>query len=243
MRIPTIQGLIKRRILANFRADPEVVQRILPPQFRPKLHDGHAIVGVCLIRLEQIRPVGLPPFLGIASENAAHRISVQWLDESGALREGVFIARRDTGSILNHLAGGTLFPGEHHRADFTVTDDGASLDFRMTSQDHSANVELRGHDAETLPATSSFRSVAETSAFFEAGSLGYSVTKRGRHLDGLTLKTTQWRVAPLAVSEINATWFQDEKRFPKGAIAFDHALIMRNIPHEWHAAADFVFKP
>ena len=30
------------------------------------------MVGVCLIRLEQIRPSGLPGFLGISSENA-HR--------------------------------------------------------------------------------------------------------------------------------------------------------------------------
>ena len=60
MRIPVIKGTIKRRLLVNFRADPTVVQRILPSLFRPKLHEGHAIVGICLIRLEQVRPRGLP---------------------------------------------------------------------------------------------------------------------------------------------------------------------------------------
>jgi len=78
MRIPVIRGMIKRRLLVNFRADPEVVQRILPEPFKPKLHAGHAIGGVCLIRLEKIRPAGLPEIVGLSSENAAHRIAVQW---------------------------------------------------------------------------------------------------------------------------------------------------------------------
>ena len=55
MRLPTIQGLIRRRILANFRVDPEAVQRLIPARFTPKLHNGFAIAGICLIRLEEMR--------------------------------------------------------------------------------------------------------------------------------------------------------------------------------------------
>src|SRR5215216_6534259 len=111
MRIPKIKGVIKRRLLINFRAAPEVIQPLLPYPFRPKLHNGWAMVGICLIRLEHIRPVALPGFLGLSSENAAHRIAVQWNDADGTLREGVYIPRRDSSSRLNQLAGGRLFPG------------------------------------------------------------------------------------------------------------------------------------
>ena len=37
MRIPVIEGLIKRRLLINFRVDPVVMQKMLPSPFRPKL--------------------------------------------------------------------------------------------------------------------------------------------------------------------------------------------------------------
>ncbi len=94
----------------NFRIEPDVIQKQLPSRFRPKLHDGKTIAGICLIRLEQIRPKGMPFFLGISSENAAHRIAVEWEDEAGAMKEGVFIPRRDTGSRLNALAGGPSLP-------------------------------------------------------------------------------------------------------------------------------------
>src|SRR5579863_426820 len=80
MRIPRITGLIKRRFLVNYRVEPAVIQTLLPDPLRPKLHEGHAVAGICLIRLEEVRPTGLPAFLGMASENAAHRIAVEWRD-------------------------------------------------------------------------------------------------------------------------------------------------------------------
>jgi hypothetical protein len=73
----------------NFRVPPEIIQRQLPRPFVPKLHNGHAIAGICLIRLEEIRPKRFPRMLGLSSENAAHRIAVRWEDSTGA-HEGVY---------------------------------------------------------------------------------------------------------------------------------------------------------
>ncbi len=174
MRIPVIKGMIKRRLLVNFRADPAVVQRILPEPFRPKLHRGHSLVGICLIRLEQIRPAGLPGALGLSSENAAHRIAVEWTDAAGIQREGVFIPRRDTGSFLNRVAGGRVFPGEHHAARFLVLDIGAHIDFSMRSRDGSVTVRVVGDDIDSLPASSCFSSVVEAFRRF-----GYAIKKCG----------------------------------------------------------------
>ena len=119
MKIPVIHGVIDRRILVNYRVDPAVLAPLLPPPLRPKVIRGIGMVGICLIRLRQVRPAFLPAWLGIASENAAHRSAVEW-DDGGTVREGVYVRRRDTDSRLNALAGGRLFPGVHHHARFTV---------------------------------------------------------------------------------------------------------------------------
>src|SRR5437016_3559443 len=173
MRIPKIRGLIRRRLLVNFRIDPEVIQRRLPSRFRPKLQAGYAVAGICLIRLEELRPKYLPAVLGISSENAAHRIAVTWESEDGP-REGVFIPRRDTGSLLNHLGGGRLFPGKHNWARFQVAEKDDRIALRMQSLDQQVRVEVEGAVAETFPQGSVFSSLSEASAFFERGSLGYS---------------------------------------------------------------------
>lgn len=237
MRLPTIQGIIRRRILANFHIDPQVLQRHLPSRFRPKLHGGLAVAGICLIRLEHIRPRLMPELIGLSSENAAHRAAVLW-DEDGVTREGVFISRRDTDSRLNHLLGGRIFPGEHHQASFSVVESGSEINFSMKSADAAVAVEIEGSIAEEMPSTSIFSSLAEASSFFEGGSLGYSVTAEPDRLDGLTLETKEWRVEPLQVKRVYSSYFSDEEKFPKSSIEFDHALIMRNIEHEWHSVDD-----
>ncbi len=63
MRLPVIRGVIDRRILVNYRVDPDVMARIVPSPFRPQIVGGYAIAGICLIRLRRIRPhVGCRPF-------------------------------------------------------------------------------------------------------------------------------------------------------------------------------------
>jgi hypothetical protein len=236
MQLPKVHGVIGRRLLVNFRVDPDVIQRQLPAPFRPKLHDGHAVAGICLIRLENIRPKRFPRMLGLSSENAAHRIAVIWDDDRGP-HEGVYIPRRDTGSLMNHLAGGRLFPGEHQRASFQVEDTDGRISLEMRSADGRVRVDVAGRAATALPAGSIFGTVAAASAFFEPGSVGYSATASGDRLDGVVLTTHTWSVAPLTMDRVFSSYFADGSKFPAGTIAFDCALIMRNIAHEWQAGA------
>ncbi len=171
-------------------------------------------------------------------ENAAHRIAVEWEDSTGAQREGVFIPRRDTGALLNRLAGGRLFPGEHHLARFSVTDSQGHIELSTQSLDAKVSVKIVGDETDSLPASSCFGSLQEASAFFEGGSLGYSVTRDRLRLDGLLLRTLDWQVCALSVTEVYSSFFADKERFPEGSIQFDHALVMRNLLHEWHQADD-----
>ena len=238
MKLPGITGVIRRRILVNYRIAPERIQPLLPPKFRPKLHGDFAIGGICLIRLEQVRPRGVPAMMGTSSENAAHRVAVIWENEKGKSQEGVYIARRDTDSRLNVVAGGRLFPGEHHAAKFKVTDDGERIDFNMVSQDGAVAIEIRAKQARELPRISGFKNAAAASDFFEPGSLGYSATRKGDRLEGLRLKTTTWKIAPLDVERVNSSFFDDKTRFPQDSISFDCALLMRDIQHEWQSEAD-----
>ena len=234
MQIPVVRGIIDRRILVNFRIDPEILARVLPPPFRPKLAHGFGIAGVCLIRMKQIRPRFVPKALGIASENAAHRIAVEW-EENGQLKEGVFIPRRDTSSRLNTLVGGRIFPGFHHQAQFEVRERKDHFYVALQSDDGETRLVVEGNAAAQLPVTSVFQSVAEASAFFEAGSLGYSVTPQSGTFDGLELRSLNWSVTPLAVSQVYSSFFADQICFPPGSVEFDCALLMQGIDHEWHA--------
>ena len=232
MRIPVIRGMIDRRILVNFRVDPQVLARILPIPFRPKLVKEMGMAGVCLIRLKHIRPRFLPSFIGISSENAAHRIAVEW-EQEGERREGVFIPRRDTSSRLNTLVGGKLFPGVHHHATFTVREQDDSYRLALDSDDRQTHVLVEGSASTELPKNSIFESIHHASEFFSKGSLGYSVTAQPGKFDGLELRSFNWKVVPLTIKRVESSFFENQTMFPPGSVQFDCALLMRGIDHEW----------
>lgn len=233
MRLPLIRGVIDRRVLVNYRVDPAVLAPLLPRPFEPKVVNGYAIGGICLIRLKEVRPRFVPRMLGLGSENAAHRFAVRWSTGEDGWGEGVYIPRRDTTHRLNALAGGRIFPGEHHHASFTVREDTKQYDIAMRSDDGSAAVHVRATVTDHWPAGSVFASAVEASAFFEAGSLGYSRTKTPGRFDGLELDCDRWAVTPLAVEHATSSYFDDTACFPPGSAELDCALLMHDIPHAW----------
>jgi hypothetical protein len=230
MKLPTIHGFIDRRILVNFTADPERVRNILPGPFRPKIYKGRAIVGICLIRLKNIKPKNLPDFLGVSSENGAHRIAVEWDDKDG-MKEGVYIPRRDTSLWLNTLAGGRIFPGKHYRAKFNVNEKDGHYHIDFISSDDTS-ISLDAMKTEEFDPRSIFGTLENASAFFENGAIGYS--PKGNSYEGLELKTYKWQVQPLKVQNVHSSFFENRNVFPPGTIAFDNALLMTKVEHEWN---------
>jgi hypothetical protein len=233
MKLPTIEGVIDRRVLVNYRVEPRTMAALLPSSLRPQVVDGWAIAGICLIRLQELRPAGMPPWIGLRSENAAHRVAVEW-DEDGAVRTGVFIPRRDSNSRTNTLFGGRLFPGVHHHARFQVSETEDVVDVRMRSKDAAVSVAVRGRRSTRMPGGSVFGTVQQASAFFEGGALGLSPTRSGDLLEALELDVPNWRVDPLEIEDVHSSFFSDTTRFPQGTVQIDHALLMRGIRHRWH---------
>lgn len=229
---PAMVGVIERRLLVNYRVDRSVLARLLPDPFRPQLVGGMGVAGICLIRLAQLRPAGLHHQLGLTTENAAHRIAVEW-DGPDGLRRGVYVPRRDTSSYLATLVGGRLFPGEHHRARFAVHEGGGRFEAAFTSRDGRAHVDVVASTMADLPADSVFGSVAEASAFFREGSLGYSATRKPDRFDGLELCCATWNVVPLVVERVESSFFDDHAHFPAEAAELDCALLMGGIPVRW----------
>jgi hypothetical protein len=234
MLLDTIHGVIARRVLLNFRIEPEVMAKVLPKPFRPKLYGGKAIGGVCMIRFEGLRPRFAPDWMGMASENAAHRVAVEW-GEEGRLREGVFIPQRNTASQLNKMMGGKVFPGVFSMSEFEVRERNDSVSIRIVDAQGVEQVRFAGESAAEHGAGSVFPTLEEAANFFSLGATGYSLSGDGRSFEGMELRSLSWKIAPMKATETYSRWFAREDVFPRGSVEFDCALVMRNIPHQWHS--------
>jgi hypothetical protein len=218
----------------NYRVDPASLTGLLPDGMRPQLVDGAAVAGICLIRLGGLRPQGLPRGLGLTSENAAHRVAVEW-DEGGRTRAGVYIPRRDSASRLTVLLGGRVFPGAHHHARFEVEESDEQLRVAFRSADGDVDVDVTVQVEPDLDGSRLFADVDAASAFFEQGSIGLSPGRDGRRLEAVRLSTDAWRVEPCRVLSARSSFFEDRSRFPTGAAVLDSALVMRRVPVVWES--------
>jgi hypothetical protein len=234
MRLPRMNGEIERRLLVNYRVDPDALRRVLPERFRPQLVDGAGVAGICLIRLGGLRPRFVPAALGLTTENAAHRIAVEW-DGPHGLESGVYIPRRDTDSRLTVLLGGRAFPGVHSRARFTVAESDDDVRVALRSADGDVEVDVHVAVEPELSGSALFTDVTTASRFFEQGAVGWSPARAAGEVEGVRLDTTAWRVEPGRILSVRSSYFSDPAVFPPGSAEPDSALVMRRVPVRWAA--------
>lgn len=180
-----------------------------------------------------MRPTFLPSFFGFESENAAHRFAVNWNDGKET-KSGVYIPRRDTSSFFNSLIGGRLFPGVQFLSQFKVKESNSSYELSFNNKNDNTYLDINCEECQDFPKDNSmFKSLEDASLFFQNGSTGYSPAQNKNVFQSMQLKTNMWKVSPLKVNQVSSSYFNDETKFPKGSIHFDHALLMRNIIHSW----------
>ena len=222
---------IARRLLVNYRVDPEVVAAQLPAPFRPQTVSGWAVGGVCFIALRHLRPAGIPSALGFSSENVAHRFAVEWDDDDGR-HVGMYVPRRDSASRVISWSGGRVFPGRHGLASFEVNDSGTGLHIEVVSRDSSVRLLVTVRTALAMTGEL-FSSGDQAISFFRTAPLGYSPTQGPECFDGVRLLSEHWDAEPASVSEMRSSLFDDEALFPRGTCTLDSALIMRNLSFRW----------
>ncbi|MEI7031478.1 DUF2071 domain-containing protein [Streptomyces pratensis] len=231
-----LSSVIERRLLVNYRVDPHVAAAQLPAPLRPHLVRGHAVAGICLLRISGVRPGWVPAAAGLSSENAAHRLSVEW-DGPGGVESGVYIPRRDTASRITAFAGGRVYPGEHGRADFTVREEAGAVRVAFTTRDGAVEADATVEDADALRGSELFTDLAEASEFFRLGARGLSPRAGDGGLDVLELSTDAWKVTAGRPRAVRSSFFEDPDRFPPGSAVLDSALVMRDVPAHWSPGA------
>ncbi|MFI9365566.1 DUF2071 domain-containing protein [Kitasatospora sp. NPDC053057] len=232
MRQPRLASVVERRLLVNYRVAPDVAARLLPGPLRPQLVHGYAVAGICLLRLGSVRPPWAPKAFGLRSENAAHRIAVEW-DGPDGVETGVYIPQRVTASRLNAWAGGRIFPGEHGRADFEAHETPGQISVALATRDGDTRVDVTVELSDELRGSELFADLTDASRFFRAGAKGFSATSAGPHLDGMELRTNVWHVEAGRVRSAASSFFDDPDRFPPGSATLDCALVMRDVPARW----------
>ncbi len=178
----------------------------------------------------------------MATENAAHRIAVEWRDRDGR-HAGVYNARRDGDSVLHALAGGRVFPGLHHRAHFHVAEADGVMKISFDALDGSANAAATVATDRPFQPSPLFPTLDDASWFFARGAADYSVTRDPLRLDGVSIATDEWQLEPAELLDAHSTVIESSGLFPPGGAQLDSAFLMRNMLVQWRARPSMRVQP
>lgn len=228
MLINSISGLCERRLILNWRVDPDIVAKLLPRPFRPRLVNGHAIVGMDVLKLAEMRPTGLPAFTGFSTENAIDRIAVEW-DEGGTIVQGLYVPHRYSPSTVNALVSSArLFPTIFTHALFDFNERAGR--YQVSVFAGANRFELDANESKTFAEKSILGSPNAASDFHRDAKISYSPSPDKDKFDAIYLKTLDWKATPLSIKSVSYSYI--DRLYP-GAV-FDSALVMHSTKHEWH---------
>lgn len=219
------RGFLERRVLVNYRVAPGVLERLLPPRTHLRLCRGVGIATVSLVRQSHVRPRFLPAALGLSSDSAVYSICVEG-DGGRSSAADLVALRRETSSWFSSR----MLHGLYQHARFEVCDDIDHLRVRVTGDDGTPCIALDGMPTPQLPAQSVFRSLAEASAF--CGCPVGRPAQTALRLEG-PLPACEAKYEPLAISQLQVSFFDNTSLFPPGTAVFDSALVLRHLEHQW----------
>lgn len=191
-------GRLTDCLLLAFRFPSERARVILPPELEPVTHKGWAFWNVVACKVERMRPLGVPPWLGLTYCHVAYRIYARARTGAGHWLEGLYFVRSDAdqrlicfvGNLLTsfrfHPAAVCLSTGDHCRA--AVTANGADAWF-----------EAEPDPQPDAPPGSCFESLDEARSFCKYQPMGLSVGRGRLHLAEVRRHEADWRETLLKV--------------------------------------------
>ncbi|HMK11746.1 MAG TPA: hypothetical protein VK461_09205 [Acidimicrobiales bacterium] len=227
VRTPVLQATLERRLLVTYRLDPDAVADLVPGPFWLHMVGGFAVGSITLDHVTALRPRGLPAATGFTSQNAAHRIAVEW-EQQGRRAAGTFVLARHTSARRIAAAGDRIFPGQRERADFAVDDRGPNLSVAFRSRDGVVAVDA-DVAVDDVGASELFSRPDEAWRLSIRGAMTASLRRRGGVLDWIDEHARGGRVRAASIERVTSSLF------PAAVGAPDSAIVARDVTIEWRA--------
>lgn len=242
MRMPGLHGTIARRLLIDHLVDPSLARTLVPEPFDLRLVEDRAVLGMCLIRIDELRPNGVPRVLGSTIEAVAHRISVTTPGPDGPVH-GVYVPRRDTTSLPAVALGGRLFPGVHGRAAIAASDASAS------GSPAGDTITVRARCADECDIDVAVGTAVEPddrsqqlSDLHRSELVAWSPRRNGGAHDVAIMTCHRWVTTPVSVDRASSSWLADLPGLD-GNLHGPSALLMRGIAVTWETGVRHEFGP
>jgi hypothetical protein len=231
-----VEALFRRSLVVTYAFPKEVLLPLIGPGLALDTYDERwGFLAIALVETVGLRPKGLPAWLGRDFFLSGYRIFTRFVRPGKPSLRGLKILRSDT-DRASMATLGNLFTHYHYaRADVTARERDGSLDIRIGTAGHEADLRVVADLASRpapLPQGSPFRSLEDARHF--AGPLPYTFDFERETGKMVVIKglRTAWDPVPVRVTVHEAT-FLERGPFAGASGVLANAFYLEGVPYAW----------
>lgn len=225
-----VNANLDQSLVLTYAVPVSQLHPLLPPCLVPDtFQDQWGFVAVAMVAAKQLRPAGLPAWLGNDFSLIGYRVFVRYRSTAGKQLRGLYILASSTDKLRMTLLGKLFTHYRYNRTDVQWERSGVNLTVRSARSAIHIVVATSAHPAE-LPVNSPFSDWKEARRF--AGPLPFTFSWNRKRKEVLIVEGVRedWTPRPLTVLE-HSVGFMNEQRWPGTRLA--SAFVIGSIPYHW----------
>jgi Uncharacterized conserved protein (COG2071) len=230
-----IQAFFRYSLVLTYAFPKEILSPLLPPGLTLDSYEGDAFLAIAMVQTEDLRPVGVPAFLGRNFFLSGYRIFARYQREDGKVLRGLRILRSDTDSRLMVVTGNLLTHYRYSKCEVESRRTPQTLDLNITTPGAVADLSLRAFidkQVEAPPVESPFPDL-QTARHY-AGPLPFTFDYEPETQQMVIIEGVRqgWKPKPIHV-EVQRCSFLDPPPFNSVPARLANAFFIENIPYRW----------
>lgn len=230
-----VEAFFRYSLVLTYAFPTEILSPLLPPGLTLDSYEGDAFLAIAMVQTENLRPVGVPAFLGRNFFLSGYRIFARYQRTDGKVLRGLRILRSDTDSRLMVFSGNLLTHYRYAKCEVESRRTPDILDLKITTPGAVADLSLRAFidkQADAPPEGSPFPDLKTARHY--AGPLPFTFDyERETHQMVIIEGVRQnWKPKPIHV-EVERCSFLEQPPFNSATARLANAFFIENIPYRW----------
>lgn len=233
-----VRAFFRYSLVVTYAFPRKVLEPLLAPGLVLDTYGDWAFLAIALVDVKQLRPAGLPAWMGQDFFLSGYRIFTRLGDAASSLR-GLRILRSDTNRRMMALLGNALTQYRYEHSHVVTRHDENALDIEVKSANGGADLRVHADlwsAPASLPPDSPFSDINTARRF--AGPLPYTFDYEPQ--TGSIIKVRgireHWTPEPVHVDVLQCT-FLDREPFRDAGARLAHAFYLHDIPYRWERGA------
>jgi len=225
-----VKAFFESSLVLTFAIPKEQLQSFIPAcLILDTYQDKWAFIAIAMVQTKQLRPKGLPSFLGNDFFLIGYRIFVRYTNKANKRLRGLYIIKSETNKKKMEFLGNVFTHYKYTTSDITQTIKDNERVIYSNKSKFKLNVDLTGNNVN-LPDGSPFTDWKDARKF--AGPLPHTFTYNKEENKVLIIQGLRqnWKPTPV---KVNSYKFEFLDSLNLDGLILANAFEIKNVPYQW----------